>query len=158
MDWSDLLKHNIYNDLELYRLKDELLGKDLNKFVKQLKTVKNVNEEYRDFMLYLLTRDERSVSNKGERENDKDINEQDDDCIHEENEACGGLLLRNSDLELASSDGKQEEARNFMTSQSTSLETRSGILVSEEELYERIISNKKKREKYDISVHDDDSE
>ncbi|KAL2467235.1 hypothetical protein Adt_43086 [Abeliophyllum distichum] len=162
MDWRDLLKHDIYYDLELYRLKDELLGKDLNKFVKQLKKAKNVNEEYRDLMLYLLTREERSVSNRGERKNDEDVNEHDDDCIHEENDACDGLLLRNSDfsfdLELASSEGKQQEARNFMTSQSTSLETRSRTLVSEEELYERIISNKREREKYDIGVHDDDSD
>lgn len=153
MDWRYLLKHDIYYDLELYRLKVELLGKDSNELVKQFKKAKNVNEEYRDLVLYLLTRDKSSISNKGGRQSDNE-------SIHKENGALDGILLHNSDinydLELASSEGKQQEARNFMTSQSASLKTRSGTLRSKDNLYERVISNKRKREKDNICVHDDD--
>ncbi|CAI9755142.1 unnamed protein product [Fraxinus pennsylvanica] len=142
----------IKGDMNLIRmLKGELLGKDSNEFAKKFKKAKNVNE-YRDLVLYLLTRDKRSISNRGGRESHND-------CIHKENDALDGHLLRNSDinydLELASSEDEQQEARNFMTSQSASLKIRSGTLRSKDKLYERVISNKRKREKYDISVHDD---
>ncbi|CAI9763998.1 unnamed protein product [Fraxinus pennsylvanica] len=93
MDYLNLVKSDIYFDLECARSKDKQLDEEYE-FVKQLEKETDMEQSYKDLLLCLLTKEVRFVPNKRKNEKD-DIYENDEDWSHEENDPEYELFLRN---------------------------------------------------------------